>query len=101
MVIWYSDNLSNIEVIIENSNIPVVIDAGIGSPSEASHAMEIGADAVLINTAIAKANNSVQMATAMKLAVQAGHMGFLAGQITPKKKATSSSTLSGMEFLSS
>lgn len=94
-------NLSNIKIIIENANIPVVIDAGIGSPSEASFAMELGAEAVLINTAIAKANNSVQMATAMKLGVESGRLAYLSGKMNISNKASSSSTLSGIEFLSS
>jgi thiazole synthase len=63
-------------IIIEQSNVPVVVDAGIGSPSDAALAMEIGADAVLVNTAIAVAGDPVAMATAFKLAVQAGRMAF-------------------------
>ena len=74
-------NFSNISIIIENSNIPVIIDAGIGVPSEASQAMEMGADGVLINSAIALANNPVRMAQAMSLGVNAGRMSFLAGRI--------------------
>jgi len=93
-------NLSNIKIIIENANIPVIIDAGIGSPSEASFAMELGAEAVLVNTAIAKANNSVQMATAMKLGVESGRLAYLSGKMNTLNKASSSSTLSGIEFLS-
>lgn len=92
-------NLSNIQIIIENSKIPVVIDAGLGSPSEASLAMQIGADAVLINTAIAKANDSIKMAQAMNLGVIAGRLGYLAGQIKPSKFASPSSTVSGLDFL--
>lgn len=65
-----------LEIIIRQSNVPVIIDAGIGSPSDAALAMEIGADAVLVNTAIAIAGNPVQMAIAFKLAVQAGRMAF-------------------------
>lgn len=67
-----------LEIIIEQSNVPVVIDAGIGSPSHASEAMEMGADAVLINTAIAVSKNPVQMALAFKMAVEAGRLAFLA-----------------------
>ena len=74
-------NLSNISIIIENANIPVIIDAGIGVPSEASQAMEIGADGVLINSAIALANDPIKMAQAMDLGVQAGRISFLAGRI--------------------
>ncbi|HEY8659532.1 MAG TPA: thiazole synthase [Hanamia sp.] len=65
-----------LQIIIEQSNVPVIIDAGIGSPSDAALAMEMGADAVLVNTAIAIAGNPVQMAIAFKLAVQAGRMAF-------------------------
>ncbi len=68
-----------LEIIIDQSNVPVVVDAGIGSPSDASKAMEIGADAVLVNTAIAIANNPVEMARAFDLCVKAGRMAFEAG----------------------
>ncbi len=68
--------LDFLEIIIEQSNIPVVVDAGIGTPSHASWAMEIGADAVLVNTAIAVSQLPVQMAKAFKLAVEAGRMAF-------------------------
>tara|TARA_B100000212_G_scaffold266914_1_gene206355 strand:+ start:72 stop:875 length:804 start_codon:yes stop_codon:yes gene_type:complete len=74
-------NYSNISIIIENSNIPVIIDAGIGVPSEACQAMEMGADGVLINTAIALANNPLKMAQAMDLGITAGRISFLAGRI--------------------
>lgn len=93
-------NINNIEIIIENSKIPVIIDAGIGSPSEASLAMELGAEAVLINSAIAQAKNSIIMAKAMNLAVQAGREGYLAGQMTSNRFAQSSSPLKGSKFLS-
>src|SRR5688500_7598835 len=63
-----------LEIIIEQSNVPVVIDAGIGSPSDAAKALEIGADAVLVNTAIAVSDNPVQMARAFRMAVEAGRM---------------------------
>jgi thiazole synthase len=65
-----------LEIIIEQSNIPVIVDAGIGAPSDAAKAMEIGADAVLVNTAIAVAGDPVQMAIAFKLAVEAGRIAF-------------------------
>ncbi|MDM1360025.1 thiazole synthase [Myroides marinus] len=65
-----------LEIIIENSKVPVIVDAGIGAPSDAARAMEIGADAVLVNTAIAVAGNPVQMAEAFKLAVQAGRLAY-------------------------
>ncbi len=74
-------NSSNISIIIENSNIPVIIDAGIGVPSEACQAMEMGADGVLIISAIALANDPIKMAEAMDLGVNAGRISFLAGRI--------------------
>ena len=66
-----------LEIIIEQSNVPVIIDAGIGAPSDAAKAMELGADAVLVNTAIAVAGNPSEMALAFKMAVEAGRMAFL------------------------
>lgn len=92
-------NTSNIQIIIENSNIPVIIDAGIGSPSEAAFAMELGAEAVLMNTAIAKAKNPINMAKAMNLAVQAGRQAFIAGRMNESRFADSSSPLRGSNFL--
>lgn len=74
-------NLSNIQIIIENANIPVIVDAGIGAPSEATMAMELGADGILLNTAVAQAKNPQQMALAMKLGVQSGRLGHLAGRM--------------------
>ncbi len=68
-----------LEIIIEQSNVPVIVDAGLGAPSHAAQAMEMGADAVLVNTAIAVAGNPVEMARAFDLAVKAGRMGYLAG----------------------
>ena len=90
---------SNIQIIIENSKIPVVVDAGIGSASEAALAMELGADAVLVNTAIAQSKFPKQMATAMRLGVEAGRLSYLSGRITPKKFATPSSPAQGTNFL--
>ena len=84
-------NSSNISIIIENSNVPVIIDAGIGVPSEASQAMELGADGVLINSAIALAKNPFKMARAMNYGVQAGRQAFLAGRIEKKRLASASS----------
>ena len=84
-------NLANIQIIIENAKVPVIIDAGIGSPSEATQAMEIGADGVLLNTAVAQAKNPSQMASAMKLGVQAGRLGYLAGRMEKKYYASASS----------
>ncbi|MFA6199940.1 MAG: thiazole synthase [Bacteroidales bacterium] len=82
-----------LEIIIEQSNIPVIIDAGIGCPSHAAEAMEMGADAVLVNTAIAIANNPVEMAKAFKLAVQAGRLAFEAGLGKVSYSANASSPL--------
>jgi thiazole synthase len=84
-------NLENIKIIVENAKIPVVVDAGIGAPSEAAEAMQIGADAVLLNTAVAQAKHPAKMAKSMNLAVQAGRMGYLSGLMERKKYATASS----------
>ncbi len=80
-----------LEIIIEQSNLPVVVDAGIGSPSHAAEALELGADAVLVNTAIAVSSDPVSMATAFRLAVEAGRMAFEAklGKISDKAVASS------------
>ena len=86
-------NLTNIQIIIENSNVPVIVDAGLGTPSEAAQAMEIGADAVLLNTAIAQAKLPDKMAQAMHLSVKAGRLGYLAGRMDKKYYASSSSPL--------
>lgn len=82
-----------LEIIIEQSKVPVVIDAGIGSPSDAAKAMELGADAVLVNTAIAVSENPVQMAIAFKMAVEAGRMAFEAKLARSKNFAEASSPL--------
>lgn len=82
-----------LEIIIEQSKVPVIIDAGIGSPSDAAHAMEIGADAVLVNTAIAVAGNPKQMALAFKLAVEAGRIAFEARLASIQNNAQASSPL--------
>lgn len=87
------NTLANIQIIIENANVPVIVDAGIGTPSEAAQAMEIGADGVLLNTAVAQAKNPAQMAKAMSLGVQAGRSGYLAGRMDKKYYAESSSPL--------
>jgi thiazole synthase len=88
-------NRANIEIIIENANIPVVVDAGIGTPSEAAEAMEMGADALLINTAIAKATNPMAMSRAMGLATEAGRLAYQAGRIPVQGRASASSPLTG------
>jgi thiazole synthase len=82
-----------LEIIIEQSKVPVVVDAGIGSPSDAAKAMEIGADAVLVNTAIAVAGRPVQMASAFKMAVEAGRTAYEARLATPFNTAIASSPL--------
>ncbi|MFZ4638833.1 MAG: thiazole synthase [Nodosilinea sp.] len=89
-------NQANIQIIIENAKIPVVVDAGIGTPSEAAAAMEMGADALLINTAIARATNPVAMAMAMGLATQAGRLAYRAGRIPIRETASPSSPLAGV-----
>ncbi len=88
-------NAANIQIIIENAQIPVVVDAGIGTPSEAAQAMEMGADALLINTAIAKAQNPVAMGRAMGLATVAGRLAYQAGRIPIQSAASASSPLTG------
>ncbi len=82
-----------LEIIIEQSNVPVIVDAGIGSPSHAAYAMELGADAVLVNTAIAVSQNPVEMAKAFKMAVTAGRMAYNAKLASVKKHAEASSPL--------
>ncbi len=89
-------NPINLKFIIEQSSIPVIIDAGIGSPKDAAFAMELGADGVLLNTAVSGAKDPVKMAQAMKLAVQAGRLGFEAGRIEEKEYAVASSPKTGM-----
>jgi thiazole synthase len=85
----------SIEIIIEMANVPVVVDAGLGAPSHAAEAMEMGADAVLVNTAVAVAGDPVAMARAFKNGVEAGREAFLAGLGQPRKKAEASSPLTG------
>ncbi len=88
-------NSANIQIIIENATVPVVVDAGIGTPSEAAQAMEMGADALLINTAIAQAETPALMAKAMGMATAAGRFAYLAGRIPIKAYASASSPLTG------
>ncbi len=82
-----------LQIIIEQSNVPVIVDAGIGAPSHAAEAMEMGADAVLVNTAIAVAHNPVRMATAFRDAVVAGREAYLAGLGAQSLHASASSPL--------
>jgi thiazole synthase len=89
-------NPLNLSFIIEQATIPVIVDAGIGSPSDAALAMEMGADGVLLNTAVSGAKNPVQMALAMKLAIEAGRLGYEAGRIPKKRYASASSPLEGI-----
>jgi thiazole synthase len=84
-----------LEIIIEQSLVPVVVDAGIGAPSQAAEAMEMGADAVLVNTAIGTAGDPVAMGAAFRLAVEAGRAGFLAGLAVAGQTAHASSPLTG------
>ncbi|WP_267876606.1 thiazole synthase [Moorena producens] len=88
-------NAANIEIIIEEAGVPVVVDAGIGSPSEATYGMELGADALLVNSAIALAGNPIMMAKAMGMATEAGRLAYLAGRIPIKNYASASSPLTG------
>ncbi len=89
-------NPTNIEIIVKHANVPVLVDAGVGTASDAAFAMELGVDAILMNTAIAGAKDPVRMARAMKNAVQAGRDAFLAGRIPRKLFATASSPLEGI-----
>lgn len=89
-------NPVNIRLIIEQSNVPVLVDAGVGTASDASEAMELGCDGVLMNTAIAEANNPIIMARAMGLAVKSGRLAYKAGRMKKKLYADPSSPLSGL-----
>ena len=90
------NNAANISLIIENASVPVVVDAGIGVPSEAAQALELGADAVLVNSAIAMAGNPPAMAEAMGQAVLAGRTAFLSGRLPRRTQATASSPTTGL-----
>ncbi len=89
-------NPNNIAIIKEFARVPVIVDAGVGTASDAAVAMELGADGVLMNTAIAGAADPVAMANAMRLAVQAGRLAYGAGRIEKKRYATASSPLTGV-----
>ena len=91
-------NPYNILEIIENAKVPVLVDAGVGTASDAAIAMEMGCDGVLMNTAIAAAKNPVLMASAMKKAIEAGREAFLAGRMPRKRYASASSPLDGTFF---
>lgn len=89
-------NPLNLQFIIEQSSVPVIVDAGIGSPKDAAFAMELGADAVLLNTAVSGAKDPVKMAQAMKLAIEAGRLGYEAGRIAERDYAVASSPMEGL-----
>ncbi len=89
-------NPYNILEIIENANVPVIVDAGVGTASDAAIAMELGCDGVLMNTAIAAAKDPVLMASAMKKGIQAGREAFLAGRMPKKRYASASSPIEGV-----
>jgi thiazole synthase len=89
-------NRWNLLEIVENAKVPVLVDAGVGTASDAAIAMELGCDGVLMNTAIAGAKDPVRMAHAMRLAVEAGREAFLAGRIPRRRHASASSPLDGM-----
>ncbi|MDD2768639.1 MAG: sulfur carrier protein ThiS [Methylococcus sp.] len=91
-------NPYNILTIVENASVPVLVDAGVGTASDASVAMELGCDGVLMNTAIAEAQHPVLMASAMKKAIEAGREAFLAGRMPRRRFASASSPLAGLFF---
>lgn len=91
-------NPYNIRTIVENANVPILVDAGVGTASDAAIAMELGCDGVLMNTAIAGAKDPVLMASAMKKAVEAGREAYLAGRIPKKPYASASSPIDGIFF---
>ena len=89
-------NAYNIRTIVENASVPILVDAGVGTASDAAIAMELGCDGVLMNTAIAAAQNPILMASAMKKAVEAGREAYLAGRMPKKQYASASSPIDGM-----
>jgi thiazole synthase len=91
-------NKWNLLEIIENAKVPILVDAGVGTASDAAIAMELGCDGVLMNTAIASARNPILMAGAMRKAVEAGREAFLAGRIPKKRNANASSPIDGLFF---
>ncbi len=91
-------NGSTSVTIVENAKVPILVDAGVGTASDAAIAMELGCDGVLMNTAIAAAKDPVLMASAMKKAIEAGREAFLAGRMPAKRFASASSPLDGMFF---
>ncbi|MDH5229043.1 MAG: thiazole synthase [Gammaproteobacteria bacterium] len=91
-------NPYNIRQIVENANVPILVDAGVGTASDAAIAMELGCDGVLMNTAIAGAKNPILMASAMRKAIEAGREAYLAGRIAKKAYASASSPVDGLFF---
>ncbi|MEJ2591470.1 MAG: thiazole synthase [Candidatus Thiodiazotropha sp.] len=91
-------NRLNIRTIVENAKVPILVDAGVGTASDAAVAMELGCDGVLMNTAIAAAQNPVLMASAMRKAIEAGREAYLAGRMPAKRFASASSPLEGLFF---
>jgi thiazole synthase len=91
-------NRLNILTIVENAKVPILVDAGVGTASDAAVAMELGCDGVLMNTAIAAARDPVLMASAMRKAIEAGREAFLAGRMAPKRFASASSPVEGLFF---
>jgi len=89
-------NPYNLRIILEQAHVPVIVDAGVGTASDASEAMELGCDGLLLNSAIAGAKDPLAMARAMKLAVEAGRLAYLAGRIETKLYANASSPLNGL-----
>jgi thiazole synthase len=89
-------NPHNIAIILQGAKVPVIVDAGVGTASDASIAMEMGADGVLMNTAIAGAKDPVKMAEAMRKAIEAGRLAYEAGRIPKKAYASASTTMEGM-----
>jgi thiazole synthase len=89
-------NKYNILTIVENAKVPIIVDAGVGTASDAAIAMELGCDGVLMNTAIAEAKNPVLMASAMRKAIEAGREAFLAGRMPRRRYASASSPLGGL-----
>jgi thiazole synthase len=89
-------HFDRIRIIVEQASVPVVVDAGIGVPSDASTAMELGADAVLVNSAIALARDPARMAEAMRLGVEAGRLAYLAGRMEKRQAAAPSSPTTGV-----
>ncbi len=89
-------NRVTIRLIVEGANVPVLVDAGVGTASDAAVAMELGCDGVLMNTAIAEAKDPIRMAKAMKLAVEAGRESYLAGRMAKRRYADPSSPLAGL-----